>query len=185
LLSTDDCAGQMFVEMEMELLVEGEYHETMFEVTGLQTFLVDSNCSETVLRGPPITVKLGLDESPLSTSYGFLGDPSGTDTQASAGGKTLVVPDDSSTSFADTPLLFDIIVDIPYQAVLLQLLRVLFFAHSILVANYGFTRELPGQCPSQSNRRYQRVGTWSRNCVFDRCQKYRKCAARKAFRDSP
>jgi hypothetical protein len=108
LLPTDDCADQEFVEMEMNILAEGECHETLVEVTGLQTFPADSNCSEKLLRGPPITVKVGLDEIPPFISCGFLGEPSGTDHRISRDGKTLVVPDDNSTSFVNTYLFFDI-----------------------------------------------------------------------------
>jgi hypothetical protein len=103
----DDCAEAEFVEMEI-LHNGGECHETLFEVTGLQTFPADSNCSKTVLRGSPITVNVGLDDIPPSISCGFLGDPSGTDHRISRDGKTLVVPDDNSTSFVNTNLFFDI-----------------------------------------------------------------------------
>jgi hypothetical protein len=109
LVPIDDCAGPEFVEMEILRDGGGECQETLFEVTGIQTFPANSDCSETPLRGPSITVKLGLDEIPPSISCGFLGDPSGTDThQVSTGGKTLVVPDDSSTSFVDTFLYFNV-----------------------------------------------------------------------------
>jgi hypothetical protein len=103
----DDCAESEFVKMEI-LHDGGECHETRFKVTGLQTFPADSNCSETILRGPPITVHAGLDDIPPSISCGFLADPLATDHRISHDGKTLVVPDDNSTSLVDTFLFFDI-----------------------------------------------------------------------------
>jgi hypothetical protein len=107
LLPMDDCAGPEFVEMDI-VRGGGECYETLFEVTGLQTFPADSRCNKTVLSGPPITVKLGLDGIPPSISCGFLGDPSGTDHRMSKDGKILAVLDDNSTSFVDTSLYFDI-----------------------------------------------------------------------------
>ena len=110
LAATDDCANAEDVGKTFESVEGSVCSNSRFVVKPVQTFPRDSNCSETVLTGDPLTVEIGLDEASPSVSCGFRDSPFENDRRVSADGRTVVFSAAGSSSFVNTRLFHNVAV---------------------------------------------------------------------------